>query len=140
MAKPGKPSTYTPEIVALICERLASGESLTDICAAPGEGTGIPHIRTVFTWLAKYPEFQVQYAAAREAQMEPMLEEILSIPDTEPDVNRARLKVDARKWAMAHLAPKKYGDKLDLGGKVDLGLGDLLKVIDERSPRLSEGD
>lgn len=27
-------------------------------------------------------------------------------------VNRARLRVDTRKWIMARLSPKKYGDKL----------------------------
>jgi hypothetical protein len=29
-------------------------------------------------------------------------------------VQRARLKVDTRKWLLSKLQPKKYGDKLDM--------------------------
>jgi hypothetical protein len=29
-------------------------------------------------------------------------------------INRSRLRVDTRKWLMSKLAPKKYGDKVDL--------------------------
>jgi hypothetical protein len=31
-------------------------------------------------------------------------------------VQRSRLRLDARKWALSKMAPKKYGDKLELGG------------------------
>ena len=29
-------------------------------------------------------------------------------------IERTRLRIDARKWMMARILPKKYGDKLDL--------------------------
>ena len=29
-------------------------------------------------------------------------------------IGRSRLRIDTRKWAASKLAPKKYGDKLDL--------------------------
>ena len=32
-----------------------------------------------------------------------------------------RLRVDARKWLLSKLAPKKYGDKLGIGGAPELG-------------------
>lgn len=76
-----------------------------------------------------------QYARAREAQADAMLEEIMEIADegtndTYEDENgnertnqdviaRSRLRVDARKWAMSKMAPKKYGDKLELSGDPD---------------------
>ncbi|HEY1863793.1 MAG TPA: hypothetical protein VGG77_08915 [Roseiarcus sp.] len=28
-------------------------------------------------------------------------------------INRSRLRVDARKWAMSKMLPKKYGDKIE---------------------------
>ena len=71
-----------------------------------------------------------RYARATELRAEIMAEEILTIADntggdtiTLPDgrevtnhevVNRDRLRVDARKWLLAKLQPKKYGDKIDV--------------------------
>jgi hypothetical protein len=46
---------------------------------------------------------------------------------TEQDViARSRLRVDARKWAMSKMAPKKYGDKLDIDQKTTIGATDPL--------------
>jgi hypothetical protein len=36
-------------------------------------------------------------------------------------VERSRLAVDAMKWTLSKLLPKKYGDKLAIGGAEDLG-------------------
>jgi hypothetical protein len=34
-------------------------------------------------------------------------------------VAHARLRVDTRKWLLSKLAPKKYGDKLELSGDAE---------------------
>jgi hypothetical protein len=51
---------------------------------------------------------------AREEQADKFFREIIEIADAPAadnvQVARARLRVDARKWAAARLAPKKYGD------------------------------
>jgi hypothetical protein len=49
-------------------------------------------------------------------------------------VQRSRLRVDARKWLMSKLMPKKYGEKLELGGdlKVTLGLAERLEAAAKR--------
>jgi hypothetical protein len=117
-----------------ICVEISSGRSLRSICL----DEGMPDKATVFRWLAKYEAFRDQYAHAREAQADAMLEDILEIADdgtndsytdeegnvrTNQDViARSRLRVDARKWAMSKMAPKKYGEKLDLNhsGSVNL--------------------
>jgi hypothetical protein len=82
--------------------------------------------------LASHAEFRDQYASAREAQADYYAEEIIEISDdgtndwmerqrtdgsTEEVENkevlaRSRLRVDTRKWLMARMAPKKYGDKI----------------------------
>ena len=58
----GRPSKYAPEMAAEICERIAEGESLREICA----GQDTPGKTTVLSWLKKHEEFRVQYARARE--------------------------------------------------------------------------
>jgi hypothetical protein len=126
----GRPTDYTPELAAKICERLADGWSLRQIC---GEDD-MPDKATVLRWIPKFPEFRDQYARAREAQAEFWLDEILEIADDgsndwverqrkdgstyeaidQEHINRSRLRVDSRKWIMSKLLPKKYGDKVDL--------------------------
>ncbi len=85
---------------------------------------------TVFKWIRTDADFANQYAHAREAQAEHYLDEIIQIADdsaldteinpesgnevTNHDViQRAKLRVDTRKWAMSKLAPKKYGDRIE---------------------------
>lgn len=132
--------------IAAVLEELASGRSLIAVC----QGEGRPSFTTFMRWLAEEGEagdsLRDQYARAREAQAEAMAEDILTIADeecttvradkhgTQDDgdgktevvfdstaVQRNRLRVDARKWLLSKMAPKKYGDKLAVGGADDLG-------------------
>lgn len=112
----GRPSDYTPETADKICERLADGESLRLICAADD----MPDRGTVFRWLSVHEDFRGQYARAREQQADAMFDDIRDIADAPAndavDVQRAKLRVDARKWMAGKLRPKVYGDKLELAG------------------------
>ncbi len=117
--KRGRPSRYTPELAAVICERLAEGESLRSICA----DKAMPGLSTVMGWLFddKHEGFPEQYARAREAQAELRADEITDISDgvqhgASEAVQAARLRVDARKWIAAKLLPKRYGNKLQHTG------------------------
>ena len=117
-------SEYTQEVADAICERLSDGESLRAIC----RDEDMPNKATVFRWLAANSAFSDQYACAREAQADEMFDDLLSIADdgqndtytdsegrerTDTDViARSRLRVDARKWMLSKMAPKKYGDKI----------------------------
>ena len=73
------------------------------------------------TWLAdeKKVDFRHKYARAREDQADTLFDEIITIADLpvtcNEDVTRNRLRVDARKWIVAKLKPRKYGDKIDVG-------------------------
>jgi hypothetical protein len=138
----GRPTDYNQDIADRICERMICGqndkpESLRSIC----RDEIMPSTGTVMRWVAKHPEFQEQYRAAREAQVEVHHEEILEISDNCTDdvqmilgnaeegelgrinhsaVARAKLQVDTRKWIMSKMAPKKYGEKVQVenSGKV----------------------
>ena len=111
----GRPSAYTPELAAEICQRLAEGESLRSIC----EDDHMPNRSTVHLWVVEDREnFSNQYAKARHAQAVRWGEEILEIADDEnrDDTQRARLRVDTRKWLLSKVLPKVYGDKVMVGG------------------------
>jgi hypothetical protein len=143
---------YTEEVAARICEELSAGRSLRTICA----DDGMPDKATVFRWLAAHETFRDQYARAREAQADAMLEEIIEISDdgsndtytdeqgqkrTEQDViARSRLRVEARKWAMSKMAPKKYGDKIEQTFKAHDSMAALFATIAERGKPLVRDD
>ena len=128
---------YSPEIAAEICERLAQGESLNAVCKdlhMPGESA----VR--FWVLDDLDGFAAKYTRARAVGYERMAEEILAISDTpmigtksvskatgleitEGDmIEHRRLQVDTRKWMLAKMLPKVYGDKqqVEHSGQVDV--------------------
>lgn len=126
----GRTSLYTPELADAICDRIAtSSDGLRKIC---NETEEFPDFATVFRWLAKpeYKDFRDKYARARETQADLLADEIIEIADdskndTQTDhdgvpivnhdnINRSRLRVDARKWKASKLAPKKYGERLEV--------------------------
>ena len=113
---------------------IADGKSLRVI----GAMEDMPHQATIMAWLdGSRPEFSEQYARAREAQADKLAEEALTIADdgrsdtyvdadgnvkTDTEViQRSKLRVDTRKWLASKMAPKKYGDKVAIGGADDLG-------------------
>lgn len=121
--KEGERVEFTEEIFTAICERMAEGEGLRKICRDPE----MPDRTTVLRWIENDTGRQTKYQRAREALMDWYSEEILEIAfDDKGDiiseggkimgnhaaVQRARLKVDALKWTMSKLHPKRYGDKL----------------------------
>ena len=101
----GRPSTYTEKLTGKICTRLAEGESLRSIC----KDATLPAMSTVMLWLQEHEKFSEQYAHARDLQAETHADEIIYIADNEEDINRAKIKIDARKWTASKLKPKKYG-------------------------------
>jgi hypothetical protein len=131
------PIRYTDEVGAAICERLAAGESLRAICRDPG----MPSEKAVRLWALddKHP-FAPHYARARELQLYTWADELFDISDDGRNdwmekhdrdgnslgwrlngehVQRSRLRVDTRKWMLARMLPRIYGDKLstELTGK-----------------------
>jgi len=110
--KTGRPSDYLPEVAADICSLLAEGESLRKVCERPG----MPNKATVFRWLAQHEEFRDQYAKATETRADAIFEGMFDIADSVTEeaaaVAKARLRIDTRKWALARMNPKKYGDKV----------------------------
>ena len=116
----------------------------------------MPDRSTVYDWLLRHPEFADQYARAREEQADTLADEIIAIADEQPEVIAVtdkktgaliehkldgaflqwqKNRIDARKWTAMKLKPKKYGDKIALGGDSD---APPIKTEDAGSSRLFE--
>ena len=78
------------------------------------EAKAMPSRRTVLMWMGNDSDFCTSIVRARGWQAEYLAEEILNIADTCTDPQKAKLQIDARKWYASKLAPRKYGEKLDL--------------------------
>lgn len=124
-------TAYTSEIAERICNEIAEGRSLRQVC----DELGIAR-RTVRGWVLDDREgFAAQYARARELQMEAFEDELneiaddgrndwmtikrggedVEVPNNEV-LQRSRLRVDTRKWIMSKILPKRYADKVGLTG------------------------
>lgn len=131
----GRPTKFSEKLGLEINARIARGQSLRQISDDPM----MPSKSTVCRWLVMHPEFQDQYARAREVQADLLAEEVVEIADdssldlleirdeqgrltgyqqNHAKVQRDRLRADSRKWRAAKLSPKKYGNssKVELTG------------------------
>lgn len=107
--------THSPEAFERVLSAMADGKSLREACKVEGN----PAVTTVLRRLAEDETFRLQYARAREAGDDAMAEDIQDIADTEVDPQKARVRIDARKWLLSKRQPKRYGDKLELAGDKD---------------------
>lgn len=95
-------------------------------------------LTSFYQWISKDVELQNLYNYARQIRSDILFEEIIEISDNQEigeeesnefdekgnpvktvikrgDMFKQRqLKIDARKWVVAKMQPKKYGDKLDV--------------------------
>jgi len=130
-APQGRPTKYSKEIADKVTTAISSGRSLRSICAEIDIACS-----TVLEWVVKDIDgFSEQYATARNCQFDIWADEILDHSDTPligekvkttaeggvetttgDCVDRARLKVDARKWLLSKLYSKKFGDRTELVG------------------------
>lgn len=110
-----------------ICKLIMyEGISLRKACQETGMS------KTAFLQIAeKSKEISDHYTQAVVCRADRHAEEILDIVDGQPQlnpsggvdmayVNMLRLRVDTRKWLMAKMAPKKYGDKIEHSGSVTI--------------------
>jgi hypothetical protein len=130
---PGRPTVRSPEIAAAICDAIANGQSLYRITERPD----MPSYSAVMVWLREDQEFQQHYAQAREAQADFLAEEALEIADKgSGDVQRDRLRFDARVWYAGKLRPKKYGPIKAEGPALNVGVNVGMVFADERRMEL----
>ncbi len=119
-----------------ICERIANGESLRQVAEAMAIGSP----SNIIAETQKNAHFAAQYARAMDLRVDVMADEIIDIAEdgrndweerenkdgstytalNREAIERSRLRIDARKWTVSKLKPKKYGDRIQ--SDVDLSV------------------
>ena len=113
---------FNQEQFDFIINHINEGNSLRSALLEPKT----PSSATFYDWL-KDSEREKRYTCACEARADLIFEDILSIADKQDAdicidsegreitnhnvIQRARLQVDARKWMLGKMNPKKYSDK-----------------------------
>jgi hypothetical protein len=118
---------FDEKIATSLLAKIAGGQSVRKICAkAP-----FPTRETFYRWIRENENFAAKYIEAKDLCADALAEEILEIADeAENDfsvietekgkeyrangakLERAKIRIDARKWTASKLAPKKYGNNL----------------------------
>lgn len=99
-------------------------------------------------WIAGDSARSLAYATARERRADVIAEELIAIADEPPGLTPAgavdpaavahqRLRVETRRWAASKLAPRRYGDKVELEAKISSDpVGDLVRRIHAADTRV----
>ncbi len=157
--KAGRSTDYTIEIAHEICEVVSTtSKGIKVLCK---ENEHWPSHKTLYLWLMNHKEFSDLYARAKRQQVEVIVDEILAIADDSASdsyineegklvvdhehINRARLRVDTRKWIAAKLVPRLYGAISDASVKLnfpnDMGKSSaLLPMSEEVFKKLASGE
>ena len=109
---------YVVDDVAEIQERVVAeiqtGRSLRQVC----QDDGMPDFRTVQRWIVADGQFAVKYARARTAQADTLFDRMEAVEEAVSagtmDSHAARVVLDSMRWRASKLAPKVYGDRLDV--------------------------
>jgi hypothetical protein len=117
----------------VVCARISTGELVGDVCADIGVTPW-----AITNWAAQEP-FAPLYARARERQAHAIAEkayrEAEAAHGDSASVQAARLRFDAGRWLASKIAPKVYGDKLDVtSGGERVGLEALVLGASKRLP------
>lgn len=94
----------------------------------------MPVMSTVMKWLTESEHYARRYTLAMDQRAEAIFEDILDIADdvgqdlvqnadgvmvvNHAVIQRDRLRVDARKWNLSKMNPKKYGDRQMIEAKI----------------------
>ncbi|WP_045764622.1 hypothetical protein [Xanthomonas albilineans] len=129
----GRPSLYSEALADEICEAIADGDSLRQVCKRPG----MPDRRTVDRWMAADGDFAAKCARAREEQAEAHHDQMDEIEKKVLsgclDPKAANVVLTNKRWRMDKLAPKVYGARLAVDHDVVGNLADRLKAARERT-------
>ncbi len=118
---------YDPEFyMPLVCAHLERSASLKKACAEVGG----PSTCVVIKWVNRDDKYRQMYEEARKIGYTHLADELLEIADTQVaeevddegntvkrrfdqiDTQMTKFRIDTRKWILAKMLPKIYGDKV----------------------------
>lgn len=117
--------------IETIFTEMANGKSLRQIL---DHDDTLPSRRLFYEWMAKDSVLSNHYEAISQLRADMMFDEMLEIADdgtndyvtkeigdgievqvlNSEHIQRSRLRIDARKWILSKMVPKKFGDKTDI--------------------------
>lgn len=131
----GRPIEWTKEkkdkAIEIIFTEMANGKSLRQIL---DKDDTLPSRRLFYEWMAKDSVLSNHYESISLLRADMMFDEMIEIADdgtndymtkeisdgievqvlNSEHIQRSRLRIDARKWILSKIVPKKYGDKTDI--------------------------
>jgi hypothetical protein len=108
-------------VIEAVLSAMRSGASMNMACKLAQVSRS-----AFFEWIDEDPILADNYASARAHLLDIQAEQLEEISDqavaaeTAIEVAGLRLKSDNRKWLLSKLAPRKYGEKIAIGGADDL--------------------
>lgn len=137
--------TYSDEIAKEICETIAvTPIGLIKLCDMNQHW---PTYRAIYKWNLSRPEFAKMFRQAKKDQADTFVDQCIDIADDSgfdatinaegkavcknDSINRARLRVDTRRWVASKLKPIKYGEKSISDNKHKVSVEDLTRKVRE---------
>ena len=128
--------------------QIEAGKSMREVCRMEG----MPDHTTVIRWMRDDASLATKYARARMAQADVLFDRMEAVEEAVSagtmDSHAARVVLDSMRWRASKLAPKVYGDRLDVSvsdsrisitGALAAAQSRLVDVIDV-VPRISASD
>jgi hypothetical protein len=109
-------------LIDVVCQRIANGEALMNICSDPQ----MPSYSTFCRWRRENEVVRLAYEAALFDRADSMRDRAVNTAEKAEEAGHERLKVDTYKWAASVDNPNKYSTKT----KADVTVGVTQWVID----------
>jgi len=94
--------------------QIEAGKSMREVCRMEG----MPDHTTVIRWMRDDASLATRYARARMAQADVLFDRMEAVEEAVSagtmDSHAARVVLDSMRWRASKLAPKVYGDRLDV--------------------------
>lgn len=102
------------EMVDSLMVQIEAGKSMREVCRMDG----MPDHTTVIRWMRDDASLATKYARARMAQADVLFDRMEAVEEAVSagtmDSHAARVVLDSMRWRASKLAPKVYGDRLDV--------------------------
>lgn len=101
-------------MVDALLVQIETGKSMREVCRMDG----MPDHTTVIRWMRDDAALATRYARARTAQADTLFDRMEAVEEAVSagtmDSHAARVVLDSMRWRASKLAPKVYGDRLDV--------------------------
>jgi hypothetical protein len=125
-----RPRVYSKEVADTLLDRMANGETPTEVCRDPA----MPSWVVMCRWRRQNEDFDKRYRIAHESCVEYLVSDVVNISDNAVNdyvdrinprgkttrvfdrehFERSRLRVESRKWMAAKILRWTYGDKSEV--------------------------